>query len=120
MDHAEAVALIEKRRDAWLSQDLDTYLSLFAEDFVFYADGQEQTRGRAALEDTVRRNYERFDPVSWEFYEKACHGQNVLAEWTVTLKERATGSVRSLRAMFICEIRGGLTTWVREYRWPTG
>lgn len=119
MDHAEAVALLEKRRDAWLHQDLDRYLGLFAADFVFEAGGVEQTRGRAALENAVRHNYERFNPVSWEFHEIAVHGQNVLAEWTVTLEERATGTRRSMKAMFICEIQDGITTWVREYRAAT-
>jgi hypothetical protein len=41
MDHKEAVALLKKRRDAWLNRDLDSYLRLFAEDFVFIAGGAE-------------------------------------------------------------------------------
>jgi hypothetical protein len=32
----------------------------------------------------------------------------VLAEWTVTQVEKASGARRSLKAMFICEIRDGL------------
>lgn len=118
MDRAEAVALIEKRRDAWLRQDLDTYLGLFADDFTFHADGVEQSRGRAALEESVRRNYERFRPISWEFHEIAVHGSNVLTEWTVTMEVIKTGARWSLRAMGICEIRDGLTIWAREYRSP--
>jgi uncharacterized protein (TIGR02246 family) len=116
MDHEEAVALLTKRRDAWLNQDLDSYLSLFAEDFVFIAGGVEQSRGRVALAEAVRRNYELFDPVSWEFHEIAVRGQNILAEWTVTLEEKATGAQRSMQAMFICEIQDGLAMCVREYR----
>ena len=116
MDHEEAVALLEQRRDAWLNQDLDSYLNLFDEDFVFLAGGVEQSRGRAALGDAVRRNYELFHPISWEFHEIAVHGQNILGEWTVTLQEKATGAQRSINAMFICEIQDGLATWVREYR----
>ena len=51
MDRAEAVSLMNKRRDAWLNPDLDGYLSLFADDFVFYGaassrlgDGQRSRR----------------------------------------------------------------------------
>ena len=116
MDHEKAVALLKRRRDAWLNQDLDSYLSLFDEDFVFLAGGVEQSRGRTALADAVRRNYELFDPISWEFHEIAVNGQNILAEWTVTLEEKVTGAQRSMNAMFICEIRDGLCTCVREYR----
>jgi hypothetical protein len=32
MDRAEAVTLMEKRRQAWLRKDIDTYLSLFSDD----------------------------------------------------------------------------------------
>jgi uncharacterized protein (TIGR02246 family) len=120
MKRAEAVSLMNKRRDAWLNRDLDGYLSLFADDFVFYAGGVEQTRGRTALAEAVEHNYEQFNPISWDFHEIAVHGQNVLAEWTVTQEERASGARRSLKAMFICEIRDGLATWVREYRAPIG
>ena len=116
MDHEQAVALLKKRSDAWLNQDLDSYLSLFDEDFVFLAGGVEQSRGRAALAEAVRRNYELFHPIIWEFHEIAVHGQNILAEWTVTLEEKVTGAQHSMRAMFICEIRDGLATCVREYQ----
>lgn len=117
--HSEAVALIEERRDAWLNQDLEAYLSLTAEDYLFEADGKEQLRGRVAMEDMVRRNYERFRPISWEFHEIAVHRSNVLAEWTVTLEARANGARWSFPAMSICEIRDGAIAWWREYRWPT-
>jgi hypothetical protein len=115
MDRAESVALLNRRRDAWLNRDLDSYLSLFAEDFVFYAGGVEQTRGRAALAEAVRRNYEQFNPIGWDLHEIAVNGQNVSAKWTVTWEEKASGARRSIRAMFICEIRNGLATWGREY-----
>jgi len=120
MDRAEAVALIEKRRNAWLSEDVDTYLSMFSKDFAFYVNGVELIAGRRALENAVRRNYLRFQPVSWEFSEIAVHGSNVLAEWTVTMTERTTGTKQSIRAMSICEIGDGLTTWQREHQCRSG
>ncbi len=118
MDRSDAVALIEKRRDAWLNEDLETYLGLTAEDYVVEVDGKEDVRGRAALETMVKRNYERFRPVAWDFHEIAVHDSKVLAEWTVTLESRATGDRFSLRAMSIGEIRDGVLVWWREYRLP--
>ena len=118
MHRAEAVALVEKRRDAWLSEDVDTYLSMFSDDFAFSVNGVEVIKGRSALENGVRRSYLRFRPISWEFFDIAVHGRNVLTEWTVTMEERTTGVQRSIRAMSICEVREGLTHWQREYQFP--
>jgi len=116
MDDSEAVALIEKRRNGWLDEDLDTYLALTAEDYVVEVDGKEDVRGRAALEAMVRRNYERFRPIAWEFHEIAAHGSTVLAEWTTTIEARATGERWAMRAMSIAEVRNGVLCWWREYR----
>lgn len=110
---------MERLRDAWLAEDVDAYLSMFAEDFVFFVNGVELTRGRRALENAVRRSYLRFTPLSWEFHEVAVHGRHVLSEWTVSTRERGTGTERLLAAMSIAELRDGLTRWQREYR-PTG
>ena len=119
MDRTEAVTLMEKRREAWLRQDLDAYLSLFSDDFVF-SDGTGQSHGRASWEELNRRNAERVLPVSWEFHELAVHGSNILAEWTLTLEPRGTGTRVSLKAMSISETRDGLFAANREYRWPIG
>ena len=35
MTHAEATALFDRRREAWLREDLPAYLACFAEDLVF-------------------------------------------------------------------------------------
>ena len=120
MDRAEAVALFQKRRDAWLTEDVPTYLSMFAHEFAFYVNGVERIKGRLALENAVLRSYLRFQPISWELHEIAVHGPNVLAEWTVAMRARTTGVQRSIAAMSICEVRDGLTTWQREYRSPIG
>jgi len=118
VERSEAVALIKKRRDAWVHGDLETYLGLTAEDYVLEVDGHEELRGRAALEDMIRRNYERFRPVSWDFHEIVSHGSKVLAEWTVAMEEKATGIRWSVMGMSICEVRDSVLTWWREYRSP--
>jgi limonene-1,2-epoxide hydrolase len=118
VERSEAVELIEKRRDAWLNEDLDTYVGLTAEEYVLEVEGHEELRGRAAFEDMIRHNYERARPVSWEFHEIASHGPNVLAEWTVASEEKASGARWSVRGMSICDVRNGVVTWWREYRSP--
>jgi hypothetical protein len=116
MDHGEAARLMARRRDAWLQEDVDSYLRMFSDDFSFSANGVELIQGRLALENAVRRSYLRFRPASWEFHHVAVHGSVVLSEWTAAMEDRTTGAVRSIRAMSVCEIRDGVTTWQREYR----
>jgi limonene-1,2-epoxide hydrolase len=118
VERSEAVAVIEERRDAWVNEDLETYLGLTAEDYVLEVNGQEELRGRVAFEDMIRRNYERFLPVSWDFHEIVSHGSHVLAEWTVTMEEKATGVRWSVMGMSVCEVRNGVLAWWREYRSP--
>jgi limonene-1,2-epoxide hydrolase len=120
MDRAEAVALLEKRSRAWLTEDLDTYLALTAEDYTVEANGAVDVHNRTELEQQVRRNYERFRPVAWDYHEIAVHGSKVLAEWTVTMESRTNASRWSLRAMSVGEIRDGRLLWWREYRLPIG
>jgi len=120
MDRTEAQSLFEQRRTAWLREDVDAYLALFADDFLFVANGVERIRGRLALENAVRRSYLRFRPISWELHAIAADGPSVLSEWTVTMEERTTGVERSIRAMSICEMHDGLATCQREYRSPAG
>jgi limonene-1,2-epoxide hydrolase len=114
VEHSEAVALIEKRRDAWVNEDLETYLGLTAEDYVLEVNGHEELHGRVAFENMIRRNYERFLPVSWDFHEIVSHGRHVLAEWTVTMEEKVSRARWSVVGMSICEVRNGVLTWRRE------
>jgi limonene-1,2-epoxide hydrolase len=118
VEHSEAVTLVEKRRDAWVNEDLETYLGLTGEDYVLEVNGHEELRGRVAFENMIRRNYERFLPVSWDFHEIVSHDPHVLAEWTVTMEEKRSGARWSVMGMSICEVRNGVLTWWREYRSP--
>jgi hypothetical protein len=46
------------------------------------------------------------------------HGTKVLAEWTITIKVRATGKQIAYRGMSICELDGSLIKTWREYYDP--
>jgi limonene-1,2-epoxide hydrolase len=111
----EAVALFERRRDAWLAEDFDAYVGLFANDVVLQTPIGEPHRGREAYEALVRRSYEAMRPVSFDFHEIAVHGDKVLSEWTITVEVRADGTRIPYDGMSICEIRDGLIATWREY-----
>jgi hypothetical protein len=118
MDSDRAIALIEQRRDAWLHEDVDAYLRLFADEFAFFVNGVDLTRGLPALANAVRRSYLRFRPGVWEFHHIAVDRSCVLTEWTATMQERTSGETRMIRAMSSCELRDDLAIWQREYRSP--
>jgi uncharacterized protein (TIGR02246 family) len=114
-DRQEAVALFERRRDAWLAEDFEGYLGLFAPDVVLQTATGKPYQGRDAYGDLVRRSYQAMRPVAFDFHEIAVHGSSVLAEWTITIERRADARQLSYRGMSICEIRDGLIQWWREY-----
>jgi len=117
MDYDDAMALLERRRAAWLQQDVDTYLSLFSEDFVS-SDGVEQISGLSEWAEVVRRSDERASPIGWEFHAVAVDGSKILAEYTFTVEPKGTGVQRSVHGMSISEVRDGVFTSHRDYRWP--
>src|SRR5258706_6581433 len=118
IDHEEAVLWFDKRVRAWLAEDMDAYLGMFAEDVVFKGPTAEPLHGHAAYAELVRRSLEFVRPVTFEVHEIAVHGSRVLAEWTQAHALRADGRQMSYRGMSVCEVRDGLITWWREYYDP--
>jgi uncharacterized protein (TIGR02246 family) len=118
VDHADAVALFEKRRAAWLAEDVDGYLACFADDIVMETPMGAPVRGMTDYAALVRRSLEAFRPASFEFHAIAVHGDQVLAEWTIALDSRRGDGRVTYRGMSIGTISGGrIRTW-REYYDP--
>ena len=64
----EAIILFEKRRQAWLHEDVDGYLALWAEDMTFQSPVHaEPLRGRRAFADLVRQSFTFSRPVRFDF-----------------------------------------------------
>ena len=118
VDRDEAQGLFDKRVQAWLSEDLDTYMDMFAEDLLMQTPMGEPLQGRAAYGELVRRSLQHVRPVGFEVHEIAVDGSKVLAEWTQTHEVRADGRRLRYRGMSICEIRDGLIHAWREYYDP--
>ena len=112
----EALDLFERRRDAWLKNDLDAYLALFAPDVTFQSPAhKEQLRGREAFAALVRSSAAAIEPELFEFTQLAVHGEVVLAEWRITATHRASGQRIAWWGMSVCTIRDGLIHNWREY-----
>lgn len=118
LTHAAAVALFERRRDAWLAGDLDAYLSLFAPDLVIDIPRRDRIVGRHDYAELVHLSHEHVVPVRFEFHHLAVHGTIVLSEWTIEIERRDGGQRITYDGMSRCEIRDGLIASWREYYDP--
>jgi ketosteroid isomerase-like protein len=114
---AEATRLFDERRRAWLREDLDGYLALWADDMTFASPSHpEPLRGKAAFSELVRRSNATTRPLRFNVLYLAIAGDDVvLAEWVITVERRQGGEPITWRGMSRCTIRDGLITEWREY-----
>lgn len=116
LTHAEAAALFDRRRDAWLAEDLDAYLACWDEQMTFGSPMHSPPlRGRDAYATLVRGSAAVVRPLRFDVHHLAVHGEAVLAEWTITVEHRPTGQSMRWRGMSAATYRDGrILTW-REY-----
>jgi ketosteroid isomerase-like protein len=116
-----ARALFERRRAAWLAEDVDAYLALFADDIEISVPGRDEpVRGMEAYSRLLRRSFEWARPRSFDFHHLAVSADGaVLAEWTITTERRDRGAIVAWRGMSVCGIAAGRIRWWREY-WDPG
>jgi uncharacterized protein (TIGR02246 family) len=117
-DRERAVVLFERRRDAWLAEDVDAYLACFTDDVVVQTPGREPVQGMRDYAALVHGSLAALRPTTFEFHELAVDGDTVLAEWTITLTVRDDGRTISYRGMSSCELRGDRIARWREYYDP--
>lgn len=111
-----ARALFDRRKRAWLGEDLEGYLALFTEDMTFQSPVHaEPLRGRSAFADLVRQSLAHTRPAHFDFDHLAVTGDMVLAEWEIAVERRDGGGRIQWRGMSVCEIRDGRIRMWREY-----
>lgn len=116
MTRDEALALFARRRDAWIANDLDAYLALFAPDLVFQSPAHaEPLVGRDVFEKLVRSSAAHLEPQEFVFTDLAVHGDVVLAEWRIAAVHRSSGRRIEWSGMSTCTIHDGLIARWREY-----
>ena len=111
----EAMALFDRRRRAWLAEDVDAYLALWADDLRFRSPSHAEPIGRAAFVELVRSSYARARPLRFEVTHLAVDGDTVLAEWVIAMSARADGRRIEWWGMSVADMRGGLIHDWREY-----
>jgi len=122
---AEAQALFDRRRAAWLAEDVAAYLDCFAEDVELEVPGRT-VRGHSEYEAMVRSSFAWARPVEFEFHHLAVGEPDetslamstsgvVMADWTITAERRRDGVAVQWRGMSVCGIGDGRIRWWREY-----
>jgi ketosteroid isomerase-like protein len=109
-----ARAAFDRRRAAWLAEDLDGYMDCWVDDMVIDVPGRTIT-GKAAYRELAAGSFAWARPVEFEFHHLAVDGDVVLADWTITVERRRDRAVVAWRGMSACELRDGLIVWWREY-----
>jgi ketosteroid isomerase-like protein len=111
-----ARAVFERRRDAWLAEDVDGYLDCWIDDLSLEVPGlPTPIRGRDSYRQMVERSFSWARPRAFDFHHLAVDGDVVLADWTISVERRGDGEVVEWRGMSVCELRDGRIVWWREY-----
>jgi len=114
--HAEATALFDRRRLAWLREDLDGYLALWADDMTFGSPiHPDPLRGKPAFAELVRRSSATSKPLRFDVAHLAVDGDMVLAEWSIAITHRESGRIVAWNGMSVARYRGDLIQEWREY-----
>ena len=112
---AAARAAFDRRRAAWLAEDLDAYMGCWAPDMVIDVPGRT-IRGRDAYRELSAGSFAWARPVAFTFHHLAVDGDVVLADWTITVETRADGEAFAWRGMSACALDAdGRIVWWREY-----
>jgi limonene-1,2-epoxide hydrolase len=116
MTHADAAALFDRRRRAWLAEDEAAYLDCWTEDMRFASPVHVPPLvGRAAYAALVRRSGAVIRPVAFEVHHLALDGQVVLAEWTIRVADRTSGREAGWDGMSRAWYQDGRIAEWREY-----
>lgn len=117
LSEADVDDFFDRRQRAWLSKDLDAYLSLWADDVEFTTpDHGSAIHGRDALRAFIAGSFAAdTSAVSLEIDHWAITGDVLLHEWTLVTRPGDGGEPELLRGMAICGFRDGRVAWWRDY-----
>jgi len=111
----QAREVFDRRRAAWLAEDVGGYLDCWVDDLVLETPGRPPVEGRDAYEVMVRRSFAWAKPRTFEFHHLAVQDDIVFADWTIAVERRADGGIVEWRGMSVAELRDERIVWWREY-----
>jgi limonene-1,2-epoxide hydrolase len=116
MTYDEAADLFDRRRNAWLGEDVEAYLAMWAEDMTFQSPlHQPPLRGREAFARLVRQSMAIMKPEAFDVRHLAVRGRTLLAEWRIAAVHRDSGQHVEWEGMSVADIEDGRIKRWREY-----
>jgi ketosteroid isomerase-like protein len=113
---ADAVAIFDRRVQAWLAGDVDAYLACWHDDLEITLPGRDEPLvGIARYRALVERSFAWARPVSFVVHALGVDGDVVLAEWTLRATRHDDGVTVEWSGASACELRDGRISWWREY-----
>jgi limonene-1,2-epoxide hydrolase len=111
----QARAVFDRRRAAWLAEDLDGYMACWVDDMVIEVPGRTIT-GIDAYRALAAGSFAWARPVDFDVHHLAVDGEVVLADWTITVERRSDQVPVTWRGMSACRLApDGRIVWWREY-----
>lgn len=106
--------MFDRRVDAWLAADLDSYMDCWHDDMVIELPSGV-IEGATTYRRLVASGFEWATPESFDVHHFAMNGPVVFADWTITARRRADDVVIAWRGLSVCELRDGRISWWREH-----
>jgi ketosteroid isomerase-like protein len=111
-----ARAVFARRVDAWLAEDVDTYVACWHDDMRI-----EMPSGVIVGADKYRKlvvgSFAWAAPVSFTVHHLAVEEASdfVFADWTIRARRRADDVLVEWHGLSVCELRAGRISWWREH-----
>jgi len=116
---SDAKDFLAKYKKAWETRDADLAAGLFTRDAHYQENPfAEPIVGREAIHDYWKAATERQEDIHFAVKSFLYSGYVVIAEWTCTYRDRASGVQRELAGMFFADLYGKQVRAFREY-WHT-
>jgi len=112
----EARAVFARRVDAWLAQDVVSYLDCWHDDMRI-ALPTGVIVGAARYRTLVEASFDWAAPVSFDVHHFAVDETAgiVFADWTIRVRRRDNDVVIEWQGLSVCEMRDGRIVWWREH-----
>ena len=113
---SEAKEFLKKYKKAWETRNADLAASLFTRDARYKEDPfREPIIGREAIHDYWTGATAQQEDIHFTVTNSLHTGYVLIAEWTCTFRDRATGKRRELAGMFFADFYGNQVRAFREY-----
>lgn len=114
MNKQDIQILIEKAKDAWVAQDVDTLAQLFTVDGELIVPGQSW-RGQERIQKEVNHFKQQYSHVKIDIQQIIVGANQAAVEWYYEDTEKATGHRNKADDVIVVDFRDGKISRWREY-----